>query len=72
MILKKISVVVVDDHPFFRQGVCLYFENNRDIDIVDEFKDGKEVLQFMEKNNSKIDVVIMDFQIGRASCRERV
>jgi DNA-binding NarL/FixJ family response regulator len=61
--LGKISVVIVDDHPFFRQGVCLYFENNKDIDIIEEFTDGKEILQFLEEKHDKVDVVIMDLQM---------
>lgn len=61
--MEKISVAIVDDHPFFRQGVCLYFENNKDIDIIEEFADGKEILQFLEEKHDEIDVVIMDLQM---------
>ncbi|MFW5788271.1 MAG: response regulator [Halanaerobiales bacterium] len=61
--MGEISVAIVDDHPFFRQGVCLYFENNKDIDIIYEFADGKEILQFLEEKHDKIDVIIMDLQM---------
>lgn len=61
--MKKISVIIVDDHPFFRQGVCLYFKNNKEIDIIKEFADGKEVLQFLEEDHQKVDVIIMDLQM---------
>jgi DNA-binding NarL/FixJ family response regulator len=61
--LGKISVVIVDDHPFFRQGVCLYFEKNKKIKIIEEFADGRGVIQFLEENHNQVDVVIMDLQM---------
>lgn len=61
--MKKISVVIVDDHPFFRQGVCLYFKKNEHIDILEELSDGKEVLEFLKENHNQVDVVIMDLQM---------
>ena len=61
--MEKISVVIVDDHPFFRQGVCLYFEKNKQIEISEEFTDGKEILQFLEENQDQVDVVLMDLQM---------
>jgi DNA-binding NarL/FixJ family response regulator len=61
--LEKISVVIVDDHPFFRQGVCLYFKKNEQIEILEELSNGKEVLEFLKENHDKVDVVIMDLQM---------
>ncbi|MGM0420869.1 MAG: response regulator [Bacillota bacterium] len=61
--MKKISVVMVDDHPFFRQGVCLYFNKVNDIEIIREFGTGEEVLNFLEESHTQVDVVIMDLQM---------
>lgn len=61
--MKKISVVIVDDHPFFRQGVCLYFKKNEQIEIVEELSDGIEVLEFLKEKHKEVDVVIMDLQM---------
>lgn len=61
--MEKISVVIVDDHPFFRQGVCLYFKKNEQIEILEELSNGKEVLEFLKENHDKVDVVIMDLQM---------
>lgn len=61
--MEKISVVIVDDHPFFRQGVCLYFKKNEQIEILEELSDGKEVLEFLKEKHKQVDVVIMDLQM---------
>ncbi len=61
--MKKISVIIVDDHPFFRQGVCLYFDGNEKINIIKDFEDGNMAIKFLEKKNQEIDVVIMDLQM---------
>ncbi|MFW6270614.1 MAG: response regulator [Bacillota bacterium] len=68
--MDKISVVIVDDHPFFRQGVCLYFEKNKKIEIIEEFSNGKEILHFLEEHHQKVDVVIMDLQMPGIDGRE--
>lgn len=61
--MKKISVIIVDDHPLFRKGVCLFFEKNSEIEIIEEFSDGHEVIAFLETNYQKADVILMDLNM---------
>ncbi|MFW5981868.1 MAG: response regulator [Halanaerobiaceae bacterium] len=63
--MKKdsISVVIVDDHPFFRKGIRLYLEDVEEILILQELDNGKEILSYLEKNHTKVDLIIMDLHM---------
>jgi len=41
----KITVMIVDDHPVFRQGLRRVLESEDDLDVVAEVSDGIEALQ---------------------------
>ncbi len=43
--MYKISVMIVDDHPVFRQGLRRVLESEDDLDVVAEVADGIEALQ---------------------------
>lgn len=58
---KSISLIVVDDHPLFRQGLVSILEDEEDIHIVGEAGTGREAI---EAYRDKLpDVVIMDIQM---------
>lgn len=59
----KISVLIVDDHPFFRQGICLYVEPIQDIVIAAEAGNGQEAISLLLDN--KFDVILMDLQMPK-------
>ncbi|MFP4016036.1 MAG: response regulator transcription factor [Halanaerobiales bacterium] len=58
---QVINVLIVDDHPFFRQGICLYLEAIDDINITAEADDGQEAVSLLRENI--IDVILMDLQM---------
>jgi len=43
--MHKITVMIVDDHPVFRQGLRRVLESEDDLDVVAEVADGIEALQ---------------------------
>ncbi|MBN1872914.1 MAG: response regulator transcription factor [Anaerolineae bacterium] len=55
---SPIRVAIVDDHPFFRQGVRDVLKVEPDIEIVAESGDGLEALEMLKKVQP--DVVLMD------------
>lgn len=59
--MKKISVLVVDDHPIVREGLKLIFETTQEIEIVDEATNGKEALNFIEKKT--YDLILLDISM---------
>ncbi|MGD8782325.1 MAG: response regulator transcription factor [Ignavibacteria bacterium] len=59
--MKKITIVIADDHPFFRSGVRTELEDIDNFEIVGETGDGKEAFSLIQKLNP--DVAILDFQM---------
>lgn len=47
--LETIRIGIVDDHPFFRQGVREVLSAEPDLEIVAEAKDGEEALEVIPK-----------------------
>jgi DNA-binding NarL/FixJ family response regulator len=61
MSMKPISVIVVDDHPLFRQGLASILEDEADIVLVGEAETGREAVE--KYRNRRPDVIIMDIQM---------
>ncbi len=56
------SILLVDDHSLFLDGLQLMLGSNKKINIVGVCNNGKEGLEFLETNN-KIDLVLMDINM---------
>ena len=63
--MDKIRVLLADDHKIFREGVRSLLEKEKDMEVVDEASNGAEVLE--KVRNQKIDVVVLDIDIGKPS-----
>jgi DNA-binding NarL/FixJ family response regulator len=61
--MKKIRVLLADDHQLMRSGIRLMLERDRDLSVVGEASDGREAVALTK--SLKPDVVIMD--IGMAN-----
>jgi len=59
--VKKIDVMIVDDHPVFRQGLKNVLAAQEDLCIIDEAADGESAIEKAEERNP--DVVIMDINL---------
>lgn len=58
---KKISIMIVDDHPLFRQGLRRVIEAEDDMEVIIEVGDGEEALRLAQKMVP--DVIMMDVNI---------
>ena len=59
--MRKINVLVVDDHPFFRQGLRDVLEAEQDLQVVGEAGDGEEALRRTRELTP--EVVVMDINL---------
>ncbi|MGP3535963.1 response regulator [Microbacterium sp. RD1] len=74
MSAEPIRVVLVDDHPVYREGLSLLLESMDGVDVAGTAADGEEALTVVERADA--DVVVMDVQMpkldGIAATRELV
>lgn len=61
--MKKIRVVLADDHTMFRDGLRMILRGVEDIEIVGEASDGEEVLELVD--GCTPDVVVMDVHMKK-------
>lgn len=59
--METITVVIVDDHPLFRQGVINTISYEPDLDVIADAEDGTDALELVRKH--KPDVVVMDVNL---------
>lgn len=59
--MKKISVLVVDDHAIVREGLRLILQIFAEVEVVGEAADGQEALR--ETRRTRPDVVLMDLSM---------
>lgn len=58
---NPIRVLIIDDHPLFRQGIRWSLEGADDIEVVGEAENGQEALKLTERLNP--DVVLVDINL---------
>lgn len=60
-----ISVSIADDHPLMREGIKKVLQNQIDIQVIGEAKDGNEVLDILE--NHLPDILILEISMSGKS-----
>jgi DNA-binding NarL/FixJ family response regulator len=58
---EQIKLLIVDDHPLFRQGLCDVFETDPYLDVVGEAADGEVAIEKAFEVNP--DVILMDINL---------
>src|SRR5277367_5435243 len=56
--MKRIAVLLAEDHTIVRQGLRLLIENDGDIEIVGEAKTGREAVQMT--GDLRPEIIVMD------------
>jgi DNA-binding NarL/FixJ family response regulator len=57
----RIRLVIVDDHPLVRRGLCELFGGDGAIEVVDAVSDGEQAVSTVLAQQS--DVVLMDISM---------
>lgn len=58
---RRVTVVVVDDHPFFRDGVTRGLSRDTRLDVLGEAENGREALELIGRERP--DVALVDYQL---------
>lgn len=58
----RVRVVVVDDHPFFRDGLIRGLVNSGRVDVVGEAENGRDALELITE--LRPDVAVVDYQMA--------
>ena len=57
----KIRIVVADDHPIFRDGLCKLLDVEEDLEVVAQADDGLEVLGLLQRYEP--DILLLDLRM---------
>ena len=58
---SKIRIVVADDHPIFRDGLCKLLALEEDFEVVAQAQDGRQVLDVLQQYTP--DVLLLDLKM---------
>jgi two-component system, NarL family, nitrate/nitrite response regulator NarL len=58
---SKIRIVVADDHPIFRDGLCKLLALEEDFEVVAQAQDGRHVLEVLQQYEP--DVLLLDLKM---------
>src|SRR5580693_9486198 len=58
---SKIRIVVADDHPIFRDGLCKLLALEDDFDVVAQASDGRQVIDVLQQYQP--DVLLLDLKM---------
>lgn len=61
-------ILLVDDHPIFRKGLCLLLEQEKTLEIIGEAGDGQESIEMVRKEQP--DLVVMDITMPKLNGME--
>src|SRR3984957_1946268 len=57
----KIRIVVADDHPIFRDGLCKLLALEEDFEVVAQASDGRQVLDVLQQHEP--DILLLDLKM---------
>ena len=68
---KSIRIIMVEDHPEYREGIALALETESDIQLIDQFGMAEQALKVLEYDTTA-DVVLLDLNLPEMSGLEAI
>jgi len=59
--MEKIKIIIADDHPLIRQGICKVLELDKDLLVVAEVSNGIDLLEKMAEFAA--DIILLDINM---------
>jgi DNA-binding NarL/FixJ family response regulator len=59
--IKKTTVLIVDDHPLFRDGIVNLLQRESDFEVVGQAVDGEEAIRLVDEKSP--DIVLIDIEM---------
>ena len=60
--MQKIRIILADDHPIYREGLCALLEHDEQLHVVGQASNGVEVLELL-KGGIQADVILLDLDM---------
>lgn len=60
---KSIKIILVDDEVLFRKGISFLLEREKNINVIFEASNGKELISFLNENKNHPDIVMIDLKM---------
>jgi two-component system, NarL family, nitrate/nitrite response regulator NarL len=58
---RKIRIVVADDHPIFRDGLCKLLALEEDFEVIAQAENGQQVLEILQQQDP--DILLLDLRM---------
>lgn len=63
--MKRIRIIIADDHKIFRQGVTELLTRESDIEVIGDIESREQLLNSLQEN--EVDLILMDIDMGETS-----
>lgn len=60
-----INIVIAEDHNSLIDGIDIFFKFEKDINVIEKFNDGDTLLDYLEKRNRHVNIIIMDIRMPK-------
>ncbi|WP_299104351.1 response regulator transcription factor [uncultured Tenacibaculum sp.] len=60
-----INIVIAEDHNSLIDGIDIFFKYEEDINIIGKVNDGSALLDFLEKRNRQVNIVVVDIRMPK-------
>ena len=60
---EKIKIIIADDEVLFQQGISFILSREKNIEIVKEVNDGKQLMDYLNSIDDLPDIILMDLKM---------